>query len=79
MLLRKKERIKSKINDGKRFRKSGVCIVAKKIHPHPKTPNPRCKTKEKKMECMNTTLHFWRREKNQETLMCFCFFGREIW
>ena len=26
------------------------------------------------MEGMNTTLYFWRREKNQETLMCFCVF-----
>ena len=24
------------------------------------------------MEGMNTTFYFWRREKNQETLMCFC-------
>ena len=31
------------------------------------------------MECMNTTLYFWRREKNQETLMYFCVFWREIW
>ena len=26
------------------------------------------------MEGMNTTLYFWRREKNQETLMCFYVF-----
>ena len=26
------------------------------------------------MEGMNTTLYFWRREKNQEALMCFCVF-----
>ena len=26
------------------------------------------------MEGMNTTLYFWRREKNQEVLMCFCVF-----
>ena len=26
------------------------------------------------MEGMNTTLYFWRREKNQEALMHFCVF-----
>ena len=32
------------------------------------------------MEGMNTTLYFWRREKNQEVLMCFyVFLWREIW
>ena len=32
------------------------------------------------MEGMNTTLYFWRREKNQEALMCFyVFLWREIW
>ena len=29
------------------------------------------------MEGMNTTLYFWRREKNQEDLMCFYFFGEK--
>ena len=28
------------------------------------------------MEGMKTTLYFWRREKNQEALMCF-FFGEK--
>ena len=32
------------------------------------------KSKERKMEGMNTTLYFWRKEKNQEVLMCFCIF-----
>ena len=26
------------------------------------------------MEGMNTTLYFWRKEKNQEVFMCFCVF-----
>ena len=26
------------------------------------------------MEGMNATLYIWRREKNQEVLMCFCVF-----
>ena len=51
-----------------------VQIVAKKLHPYPYTSNPRYRTKERKMEGMNTTLYFWRREKNQEVLMCFCVF-----
>jgi len=38
--------IKAKI-EKKRFRRLGVWIVAKKLHLHPKTPNPRCRTKEK--------------------------------
>ena len=32
------------------------------------------KSKERKMGGMNTTLYFWRREKNQEALMHFCVF-----
>ena len=44
------------------------------LHPYPYTSNPRYRTKERKMEGMNTTLYFWRREKNQETLMCFYVF-----
>ena len=28
------------------------------------------------MEGTNTTLYFWRREKNQEILMCFCVFWK---
>ena len=26
------------------------------------------------MEGMNTTLYFWRRDKNQEAFTCFCVF-----
>jgi len=75
MLLKQKERIKSMIN----FIGKGVCIVAKKLHPYLYTSNPRYRTKDRKMEDMNTTLYFWRREKNQEALICFVFFGRKVW
>ena len=50
----------------KRYRQQ----LKNKIHT-PQTSNPRYGTKERKMEGMNTTLYFWRREKNQEVLMCF--------
>ena len=29
------------------------------------------------MEGMNTTLYYWRREKNQEILMLLCFLGEK--
>ena len=48
----------SKINARKIFRMLGVWMVAKKLHPHPKTPNPNCRTKEKKIGYKNNTFGF---------------------
>ena len=49
----------SKINAGKRFRRLRVWLVAKKLLPHSYTPNPKCRTKEKKIGYKNNTLCFW--------------------
>ena len=49
---------KSKNMLGKRFRKLGVWMIAKKLHPHPQTPNPKCSTKERKIECKSNNLCF---------------------
>jgi len=40
----------------KRYKNKRVWIVAKKLHPHPYTSNPRYETKERKVGCNNTTL-----------------------
>ena len=48
-------------------------MVAKKLHPHPLTPNPKCRTKEKKIEYKNNTLGFL--VKREESTSFDVFFG----
>ena len=58
----------------KSYKEKRVWIVAKKLHPHPWTSNPRYGTKEMKIECKNTTFKIiekrWESKVFEGVLMC---------